>query len=119
MGGSIIVTPKKEKKKLIPEVEFKAGGKTYVAKFNNPPKIGKVSMPKGKGKKAIDESFMNMAKNEYKAAIYAVDKDGNETVVKNPSPAVYTQAGKVLLRKSMVYSSVLEGGVLSAIPKKR
>ncbi len=114
MGGPITVTPKEEKKKAITEVEFKLGGKTYIAKFENAPKIGEVSTPKGKGKKAIDESFMNMAKEDYKATIYAIDKEGNEILVKNPSPKMYTQAGKALLRKSIVYGSVLE-----IIPKKK
>jgi hypothetical protein len=107
MGGPIVVTPKEKEKKKIESVEFKTGGKTYVAKFDNPPKIGEVNMPKGKGKKEIDASFAEMAK-DYKVKIYAVDKAGKETLLKNPNQKMLSQAGKALLRKSVVYSSVLK-----------
>ncbi len=119
MGGPIIVTPKKEERKIITKVEFKVGEKTYIAKFGNPPKIGEVAFPEGKSKTKIDEGFMKMMKEEYKAKIYVVDKEGNETLVKNPSPSLYVNAGKTLMIKSMVYSSILEGEILGVTPKKK
>jgi len=109
MGGPMVVTPKEEEAvKKIETVEFKVGGKTYVAKFENPPKIGEVDMPKVKSKKPkdIDSGFVDMVK-EYGAKIYAVDPTGKETALKDPGEKILAQSGKALLKKSMVYYAVL------------
>lgn len=110
MGGPIVVKPKEEEAvKTIKTVEFKVGGKTYMAKFEDPPKIGEVEMPKVKSKKPkdIDAAFIDMVK-EYGAKIYAVDATGKETALKDPSEKMLADAGKALLKKSVVYSAVLK-----------
>lgn len=103
----MVVEPKEKKKiKRIETVEFKLEGKTYIIRFDKPPKIGEVAVPKGKKKKEIDKNFIDMVK-DYGVKVYAVDKAGKETLVKDPSPKLLAQAGKALLKKSTVYYAVL------------
>ncbi len=109
MGGPVLVTPKEEEAvKTIKTVEFKIGGKMYIAKFENPPKIGEVRTPDVKSKKLkdIDAAFIDMVK-QYKPKIYSVDPEGKETVVKDPSEKMLADAAKALHTKSMVYYAVI------------
>ncbi len=123
LKGKVHKKPKEEEAvNTIKTVEFKVGGtlvklpgakfsseKTYIAKFDKPPKIGDVKEPKAKSDipKDIYAAYADMVK-KYEPKIYEVGPGGKETLVKDPSEKMLAFAGDALVRKSKVYSAVLK-----------
>jgi thioredoxin reductase len=95
MGGPQVYAEKQKKEVVvIKSVEFKSGGKTYVAQFKKPPKIKDIpSIPKGETAKEIAQDSAKVAE-KYGVVI---DEKGKKAPVKNPSTNLKATAGKTLM----------------------
>lgn len=109
----VFAEKKTKKPKVINTVEFTHGGKTYIAKFSNPPKVGKVKFPEAKGPKEANTEFIKMAE-DYGVEIYA---KGKEKPLEKPGKILKAKAGKAALKDSMKYS--IDVKKLVPIPKMK
>ncbi len=105
MGGAIVVKPGK-KKKQITGATFKINSKIYEATFSKAIDFSKIELPKSKeGKKAVDKGFAKIAK-DHGIKIYAVNKEGKKTMVKNPTPEMLATAGKAYVKRTLIASTI-------------
>ena len=111
--GQVFAEQEITKPKITESVEFTSDGKTYVAKFDNPPKVGKIKLPEAESPKEANKGFITMVEG-YGVQIY---EKGKDTPIENPSKKLKIKAGKVALKDSMKYNIDIKK--LVPIPKMK
>ena len=115
MGGPQVQLEKPKKEvKVIESVEFKSGGKTYVAKFSKPAKIKDIpSIPKGETPKEIAQNSAKVA-DKYGVVIY---EKGKKKPIANPGTKLKAKAGKTLMSEKR--KKTMDVTKLVPIPKMK